>query len=166
MLTPLDDYPHAIKTTTPIASFPKILWPKNPLSDSTRGTTWHSQTKLIVWDTTFFWSLISCKKLRYYLIPSRSSQQKCSMKKCVLRNFTKFTGKHFYKSLFFNKVAGLRPATLFKKKTLRRRFPVKFVKISKNTFFTKHLSATTAVLPEMLWWKNLIGEQVEGITAN
>ena len=38
----------------------------------------------------------------------RSSRQSCSMKKCVLRNFTKFTGKHLCQSLFFNKVAGLR----------------------------------------------------------
>ena len=31
----------------------------------------------------------------------------CSMKTGVLRNFTKFTGKHLCQSLFFNKVAGL-----------------------------------------------------------
>ena len=28
-------------------------------------------------------------------------------KKVILRNFTKFTGKHLRQSLFFNKVAGL-----------------------------------------------------------
>ena len=39
----------------------------------------------------------------------------CSMKKGVLKNFTKFTGKHLCQSLFFNKVAGLRPATLLKR---------------------------------------------------
>ena len=37
-------------------------------------------------------------------------------KKGVLKNFTKFTGKHLCQSLFFNKVAGLRPATLLKKR--------------------------------------------------
>ena len=31
------------------------------------------------------------------------------MKKGVLRHFVKFTGKHLCQSLFFNKVAGLRP---------------------------------------------------------
>ena len=31
------------------------------------------------------------------------------LKKAVLRNFAKFTGKHLCQSLFFNKVAGLRP---------------------------------------------------------
>ena len=39
------------------------------------------------------------------------------MKKSVLRNFAKFTGKHLCQSLFFNKIAGLRPATLREKET-------------------------------------------------
>ena len=38
----------------------------------------------------------------------RSSCQRCSMKKGVLRNFTDFAGKHLCQSLFFNKVVGLR----------------------------------------------------------
>ena len=38
------------------------------------------------------------------------------MKKCVLKNFANFTGKHLCQGLFFNKVAGLRPATLLKKR--------------------------------------------------
>ena len=37
----------------------------------------------------------------------RSSHQKCFLKKGILRNFTKVTGKHQYQSLFFNKVAGV-----------------------------------------------------------
>ena len=36
----------------------------------------------------------------------RSRHQRCSIKKGVLRNFSKFTGKHLCQSLFFNKVAG------------------------------------------------------------
>ena len=50
------------------------------------------------------------------------------MKKRVLRNFTKFTRKHLCQSLFFNKVAGLRPATLLKKRPWYRRFTVNFAK--------------------------------------
>ena len=34
-------------------------------------------------------------------------KQRCSIKKSVLRNFAKFTGKHLRQSLFFNKVAAL-----------------------------------------------------------
>ena len=45
----------------------------------------------------------------------RSSLPEVFNKKGVLRNFAKFTGKHLCQSLFFNKVAGLRPATLLKK---------------------------------------------------
>ena len=33
------------------------------------------------------------------------------MEKGVLTNFTKFIGKHLWQSLFFNKVAVLRPGT-------------------------------------------------------
>ena len=38
----------------------------------------------------------------------RSSHQRCFIKKSVLTNFTKFTGKHLCQSLILNKVAGLR----------------------------------------------------------
>ena len=64
----------------------------------------------------------------------RSSHQRCSIKKGVLRNFTNFTGKHLCQSLFFNKVAGLRPATLLKKRLWHRCFPVNFVKFLRTPF--------------------------------
>ena len=35
----------------------------------------------------------------------RSSRRRCSVRKGVLRNFAKFTGKHLSQSLFFNKFA-------------------------------------------------------------
>ena len=44
----------------------------------------------------------------------------CSMEKEILKNFAKFTGKHLCQSLFFNKVPGLRPATLLKKRLWHR----------------------------------------------
>ena len=55
-------------------------------------------------------------------------------KKGVLRNFAKFTRKHLCKSLLFNKVAGLRPATLLKKRLWHRRFPVNFSKFLTTSF--------------------------------
>ena len=61
----------------------------------------------------------------------RSSHRRCSVctvKKGVLRNFAKFTGKHLCQSLFLNKVAGLTPATLLKKRLWHRCFPVNFAK--------------------------------------
>ena len=56
------------------------------------------------------------------------------MQKGVLGNFTKLTGKHLCKSLFLNKVAGLRPATLLKKRLWYRCFPVNFVKFVRTPF--------------------------------
>ena len=55
-------------------------------------------------------------------------------KNCVLRNFSKFTGKNLCQSLFFNKVASLRAATLLKKKFWQRYFPVIFEKFLRTPF--------------------------------
>ena len=55
-------------------------------------------------------------------------------KKGVLKNFTEFTGKHLCQSPFFSKVAGLRPATLSKKRLWHRCFPVNFAKFLRNLF--------------------------------
>ena len=60
-------------------------------------------------------------------------------RKAVLRNFTKFTVKHLCHSLFFNKVAGLRPLTLLKKRLCYRCFPVNFAEFSRILFFIEHL---------------------------
>ena len=60
---------------------------------------------------------------------SRSSRSEVFCKKRVLRNFAKFTGKHLCQSLFFNKVAGLKPAT-----DSGLVFSCEFCEISKNTF--------------------------------
>ena len=58
----------------------------------------------------------------------RSSHRRCSVRKGVLKYFAKFTGRHLCHSLFFNKVAGLRSATLLKKRLWHRCFPVNFGK--------------------------------------
>ena len=65
--------------------------------------------------------------------------------KSVLRNFTKFTGKHLCQSLFYDKAAGLTPATLFKKETLAQVFSCEFCEISKNTFFTEYLLTPASI---------------------
>ena len=62
---------------------------------------------------------------------TRSSHQRCSTIKGVLRNFAKLTGKHLCQSLFLNK-----------KETLAQMFSSEFCKISKNTFFKEHLRTT------------------------
>ena len=76
---------------------------------------------------------------KHRLIPrtiSRSSRLELLCIKGVFRNFGKFTGKHLCQSVFFNKVAGLGPATLLKKRFWHRCFPVNVAKfLSKNNFF-------------------------------
>ena len=64
-------------------------------------------------------------------------------KKGVLRNFSKFTGKHLYQSLFFNKVAG-QAYNFIKKESLAHVFSCEFWEISKDNFSTEHLRATAS----------------------
>ena len=74
-----------------------------------------------------------------YLCIPRNSRPEMFCEKGVLRNFAKFTGKHLCQSLFFNKVAGPRPATLLKKRLWHRCFPVNFAKFLRTTSFIEHL---------------------------
>ena len=57
---------------------------------------------------------------------NRSSHRRCSVRKGVLRNFAKFTGKHLRQSLFFDKVAGLRSRYQISRAKL---FPMKVFKL-------------------------------------
>ena len=90
--------------------------------------------------------------------------RRCSVKKGVLRNFTKFTGKHLRDSLFFNTVAGLEATehlwwlllvlvewsvflylcctsvrcNFIKKGALAQVFSVHFAEFPRTPFLTKH----------------------------
>ena len=64
----------------------------------------------------------------------RSSHQRRSVRKGVLRNFAIFRGKQLCQVLFFNKVAGPKPATLLKKRLWHRCFPVNFAKFLRTPF--------------------------------
>ena len=76
--------------------------------------------------------LIKCQ-LASYQNYFRSSRQRCSIyEKGVFRSFVKFTGKHQCQSLFF--VSEPRPATLLKKRLLKRCFPVNFTKFLRTPF--------------------------------
>ena len=65
---------------------------------------------------------------------TRSSRPEVFCKKDVLRNFAKSTVKHLCQILFFDKVAGLRLATLFKKRLWYRFFPENCVKFLRTPF--------------------------------
>ena len=73
--------------------------------------------------------------------------------KGALRKFTKFTGKHLYQSLFFNKTARLRPAILLKKRPWERCFFVNFAKFLRTLFLQNTsimIVSTEAAHPENL----------------
>ena len=59
---------------------------------------------------------------RYNPLKARSSLLNLFCKKGILKNFVPL-----FQSLLFDKVAGLKPATLLKKRLCHRRFPVKNV---------------------------------------
>ena len=85
----------------------------------------------------------------------RSSCPEVFCKKGVLKNFAKFTGKHLCQSLFFNKVAGLRPVTLLKKRLWHRCFAMNFAKFLRTPFGTEHL-----------WWLLLMLSLITLISRN
>ena len=72
---------------------------------------------------------------RFKLNLYRSSHQRCSIEIVVLKNFHKIhTRNHLCRSVFFNKVAALRPVTLLKRRLWHRCFPVNFVKFLRTPF--------------------------------
>ena len=100
----------------------------------------------------------------------RSSHCRCSIRKGVLRNLAKFTRKHLRQSLFFNKFACLRPkaCNFIEKEILPQVLSCEFCQISKNTFFTEPLSATTSavcknmILRSFFFFKNnLLGKALK-----
>ena len=70
------------------------------------------------------------------MIPSQV-QSEVFYKKGVLKNFAKFTLKHLYQSLFLNKNAGLRHATLLKQKLWYRSFSVSSAKLLGTPYLEK-----------------------------
>ena len=86
------------------------------------------------WDIT---NVNSSSKIHLSWVIYRSSRQDVFCKKGVLRNLTKFTGKHLRQSLFFNKVAG-EACKFIKKEIWHRCFPVNFVKFLRTPFCIEH----------------------------
>ena len=82
------------------------------------------------------------------LLPIEAVVRRCSVKKYVLKNFTKFTGTHLCQSLFLNKASGLRPqvCNFIKKELLAQVFSCEFCKMFKNTYFCRTPLMAASVL--------------------
>ena len=79
-------------------------------------------------------------------------------KKSALRNFAKFTGKRLCQGLFFNKLAGLRSATLLKKRLWHGCFHVNFTKFLRTPFLTEHLQRLLLQFWRINKGKTVIGD--------
>ena len=103
----------------------------------------------VIWRVEANFSPFQLLNMLRLIIIYRSSRPEVLCKKGVLRNFTKFTGKHLCQNLFFNKVAGLAWLWhLLAPVAVAQVFSCEFCEISKNIFFIEHL-----------WWLllNLLG---------
>ena len=78
------------------------------------------------------WNAFFCFLLVKLQTHIRSSHREMYCKKCVFKIVAEFIRKHPCQSLFFNKVAGLRPASLLKKRLRDRLFPVNFAQFLKT----------------------------------
>ena len=81
---------------------------------------------------------------------TRSSHQRCSVRKGVLRNFAKFTGKHLCQVLFSHKVTGPEPAALLKKRLWHRSFPMNFAKFPRTPFHRTPLNDCFSTMQNFL----------------
>ena len=72
-------------------------------------------------------------------VRNRSSHRRFSVKKVFLVIWQNSQENICARVSFFNKVAGLRPTTLLKKRLWHRRFPVNYAKFLKIPFFIEHL---------------------------
>ena len=96
-----------------------------------------SVIKRLCFEITLLWVILEKKcifRSRWFFFQSFSyrfrSSHRCSVKKSVLRNFAKFTRKHLYQRLLFNKVF----INFFIKSLWHSCFPVNFVKFLWATF--------------------------------
>ena len=82
-----------------------------------------------------FYSNLKCSCMLFWIwgdvVFAEKQLPEASYEKGFRRNFVKFTGKHLWQSLFFNKVAGQR--------LWYTCFPVNFAKFPRTHFVTEHL---------------------------
>ena len=115
-----------------------------PLTNQAQKNYWYEILKiqLMLFYFLFHFIFLFCCWLKIACcneVSFRSSHRRYSVRKGVLRNFAKFTGKH------------LRQSLLIKKETVAQVFFCEFCEISKNTFFIGHLWVTASV--SLSWTK-------------
>ena len=112
----------------------------------------------MAWDRIKVWQMV---KFTTAVVSTNMESHKQSprdvVQKGVLRDFAKFSWKHLCRSLFFNKVVGLKPATFLKKKLRHTCFHVNFAKFLRTPFLSEpfwwlFLESLTVLSPNMQIW--------------
>ena len=93
----------------------------------------YQRNEKVLWLKCYFGKSENCRCTE--AVVRMCSVKKVFCKKGTLKNFAKLTGKNLCQSFFFNKVAGLKPATLLKKRLWHRWYPVNFAKFLRRHFF-------------------------------
>ena len=119
------------------------------------GSLWERQCKTI--DNCQRHILVVSKiSVSFLTLIFRRSRRRCSLKKVVLKNFAKFTGKHLCRSLFLNKAAGPRPVTLLKKRLQHRCILVKFPNLKNNSWqLPLHFDVRKTALGDISYFRSL-----------
>ena len=95
--------------------------------------TWRNLIKLLHITRPIFY-LTGLHNKSFMMLGSEGVAQRGSVTKVVLKNFTKFTGKHLCQSLLFYKIGGLEACNFIKKETMAQVPSCEFCKIVWNTF--------------------------------
>ena len=99
----------------------------------------------------FSFDMVLVKRSFCIIWTFRSSHQRCSMKKSVLGNFPKFTGKHLCRVYFLIKLQA-RPANLLRRRLWHMCFPVNFEKFLRTPFYMEHLWWLLPNFTHTLWY--------------
>ena len=96
-------------------------------------------------------------KLPKFLL-CRTSHRRCSIKKGVLKIFKEDIGRHLCQNLIFNKVAGLRMATLLKRDSGTRVFLLILWNFQEHLFYRTPLGDCFwpwwSITRKCSWWRN------------
>ena len=132
----VDSFPRFISHFTPLISF-YTPWKHQKTMDF---RIFSGSLEIEHWPYIGKITLPMCKiTCQSHVLWYGSSHPELVSKKVVLKNFWKFTWKRLYQCLFLNKVAGLSPAALLKKRLWHRCCPAKFAKFLITPFFPVHL---------------------------
>ena len=113
-----------------------------------RQTFYHIWNCAFSWILTFIqpWPWVRDNQILFGHI--RSNHQRCSVRKDILRNLAKFTGKHLRQSFFFNKYKNI-----LKKGLWHSCFPVNFAIFLRTSFLQNTFGQLLLAYENLCFWR-------------